>query len=294
MNFYQDDKSSCTSFPRIHINRRIRVLVQAVTAILALVLSSIAVAAPTNLLTPEEDDEWNYAIAFPVVWAPAVIGDIDIEGGNNIGVEVGFNDILSNLSAGFMGSMSATHGDWGVGLSVNYLNVKTDTSIDGFNDPIFGLPVLAPHDVDVDMDLSTNDLTLRYRVHPSIRLTAGVRHFYTKIRMDFTPTGAGIGLDRQVELINEHMYDFIFGFAADHWFDDKWGVAASVDTRIFGDNDRSYNAQVFGVYRINDLHNVWIGYRHLAVINDAVVDGLPTEIAFYETGPAVGWYFTFN
>lgn len=265
-----------------------------VTVALISLLSSQVFAVPTNLLTPEQDNEWNYAIAFPVVWMPAVIGDIDIDGGNNIGVEVGFDDIFRNLSAGFMGSMSATNGDWGVGLSVNYLNVKPSTSIEGFSDPIFGLPILAPHDVRVDMDLSTNDLSLRYRVHPSIRLTAGVRHFYTKITMDFTPTGAGIGIDHRVEVINEHMYDLVVGFAADHWFNDEWGIAASVDTKIFGDNDRSYNAQVFGVYRINDLHNVWIGYRHLAVINDAVVDGLPTEIAFYETGPAVGWFFTFN
>ena len=75
----------------------------------------------------EEDDKWNYAIAFPVIWMPAINGDIDIEGGDKVDINVSFDDILDKLSAGIMGSLSATKGDWGVGLSVNYLKTEDET-----------------------------------------------------------------------------------------------------------------------------------------------------------------------
>ncbi len=262
--------------------------------LLSSLFSSHAYSAPTNLLPPD-DNEWRYAIAFPVIWMPAIKGDIDIEGGDKVDIDVSFDDILDKLSAGLMGSLSAVKGNWGVGLSMNYLKVEDETETDGFKGPIFGLPIVSPHEITTTIHLSTNDLTLPYKVPPSIRLTTGIRHFYTRINMEFNKAGQGIGIDKKVEISEDHLFDWIFGFAADHWFNERWGVTGSVDVGLLGDNDRDFNAQAFAIYRVNTLHNVWIGYRHLVISNDvkSEVDNTTIKTEFAETGPAIGWAFTF-
>ncbi len=165
---------------------------------------------------------------------------------------------------------------------------------EGFRTPIFGIPILAPHRLKTTTHLSTNDVTLRYRVHPSIRLTTGVRHFYTRVIADIAPIEPeGFGIETKSELANEHLYDWIFGFVADHWFNDRWGVSGSVDMGIAGDNDRDFNGQAFAIFRIDMLNNVWLGYRYLKVSNAAKIDGRDSTITFMESGPAVGWAFTF-
>ncbi|NIQ11046.1 MAG: hypothetical protein GWO23_15870 [Gammaproteobacteria bacterium] len=131
-------------------------------------------------------------------------------------------------------------------------------------------------------------------MHPSIRLTTGVRHFYTRVVLDLIPTDSqGLGIQRKAELMEEHLYDWIFGFAADHWFNDRWGVSGSVDIGLAGDNDRDFNGQAFAIYRLDRLNNVWMGYRHLKISNDAEIDGWDSTITFTESGPALGWAFTF-
>lgn len=268
-------------------------LIQVLIAFFVTVVAHPCLAAPTNML-PENDNEWHYAIAFPVVWMPAIDGEFDIDGRDNINVEIGFNEVLEKLNLGLMGSLSAVKGDWGVGLNVNYLRAEDTGYTEGFRTPIFDIPILAPHRIQTTMHLSTNDLTLRYRVHPSIRLTTGVRHFYTRVVVELEPTEAeGLGINRKAELIEEHLFDWIFGFAADHWFNERWGVSGGVDIGIAGDNDSDFNGQAFAIYRIDQLNNVWVGYRHLRISNDAQIDGMDSKITFSESGPALGWAFTF-
>ncbi len=52
---------------------------------------------------------------------PAIDGEFDIDGKDNINVKVSFDDILEKLNLGLMGSFSVVKGDSGMGVNFNYL-----------------------------------------------------------------------------------------------------------------------------------------------------------------------------
>ncbi|WP_370978470.1 hypothetical protein [Agaribacterium sp. ZY112] len=262
------------------------------TFISSLLIGAQCLASPTNLLS-SDDDSWRFAVAFPVVWMPSIDGQVEFEHGDNIDINIAFEDILKNLNAGLMGSLAVAKGDWGLGLNTNYMRVKTESETQGFNNPINGKPIIAKHRITNTVHMGTNDLTLRYRVHPSIRLTTGLRHFHTKIEINFEPLTDGISTEKHIILEDQDMFDWIFGFAADHWFNDDWGVTGGADIGLDGDNDQDFNGQAFAIYRISKLNNVWLGWRHLVIGNDIDNENSEAHVKFTQSGPAFGWAFTF-
>ncbi len=56
-------------------------------------------SASGNLL-PATDDQWRYSIAFPMLWAPEIDGKV--RGDEHLDFNIGFKDILENLSFSLM------------------------------------------------------------------------------------------------------------------------------------------------------------------------------------------------
>ena len=67
----------------------------------------------------------------------------------------------------------------------------------------------------------------------------------------------------------------------------------NADIGVAGDNDRNYGAEFRALYRINDLHNFWFGYRYLRIGNDSTEDDVTYRVDMEQRGLTFGWAFTF-
>jgi hypothetical protein len=65
------------------------------------------------------------------------------------------------------------------------------------------------------------------------------------------------------------------------------------DIAVAGDNDRDYSVDIRGLYHISDLNNFWFGYRYLHIGTDSTEDGVNYTVDMSQSGPMVGWAFTF-
>ena len=79
-----------------------------------------------------------------------------------------------------------------------------------------------------------------------------------------------------------------------HFFNDRWGVMVNADWAFTGDNDRDYGFDVRALYRISDLNNLWFGWRRLTIGNDTRIDGQEWKVDMTQSGPTLGWAFTFR
>ena len=67
----------------------------------------------------------------------------------------------------------------------------------------------------------------------------------------------------------------------------------NADVAVAGDNDRDYSFEIRALYRISELNNLWFGWRHLNIGNDSVMEGEKYKVDMVQTGPTLGWAFTF-
>lgn len=89
------------------------------------------------------------------------------------------------------------------------------------------------------------------------------------------------------------MYDLLFGMTYSHWFNQRWGLMLNADLSPLGDNDRDYSIEFRALYRISDLNNFWFGFRYFNIGNDSSDSGSTLKVDMTQTGPMLGWAFTF-
>ena len=228
------------------------------------------------------DDEWRFSLAFPMIWAPDIDGKI--RGEESFDFEIGFDDILDSLSFGMMFELYANRGPLGLAFKTNYMTVEDKNTRSG----------LLNTKVKTELDMGVNDLLAQFRVHEKMRLTLGVRHVHAKMTLDIKSTIRDRDLvDRKLTVTDDNLLDYTVGVNFDHWYSDRWGIMLNADVAVAGDNDRDYSAEVRALYRISDLNNLWFGWRHLTIGNDSVVAGEKYKIDMTQTGPTIGWAFTF-
>jgi hypothetical protein len=217
-----------------------------------------------------------------MLWAPSINGKI--RGDENIDFTIEFKDVLKNLSFGLMFELYANKGDFGLVYRSNFMRVKDENSTSGLIDRL----------VETELNMGVNDLLASFRVHEKVRLVTGVRNVYAN--MDLT-INSSIGSEdlvtRKVNITDSSSFDFLFGLNFDHWFNDRWGIMLNSDVGIFGDNDRDFSTEFRALYRISELNNLWFGYRYLNIGNDVHSDGMDYKIDMSQTGPTLGWAFTF-
>ncbi|WP_019029250.1 hypothetical protein [Colwellia piezophila] len=242
---------------------------------------------------PEYDD-WNYLVAFPMIWAPSINGSIDSEG-EILDIEIPFSDIFKNLNFGVIGELYAQKGKWLYSLRLDYMHVSSSTDTEGLTGPLTGGIIAPAHRIETTIQMAANDLLVGYELYPGLRLLTGVRHIYAKVDLAVSPLSDDgfIHIDNKFNISKTHDFDWLVGVTYRYWFSDDWGIAASVDTKIYGDNDRDRGFNAQAIYRFGGLHNVWIGYRYLEIGNDSVENGISTKVDFIQHGPQLGWAFTF-
>lgn len=239
-------------------------------------------AAPGN---PQEnkEDEWEFTIAFPMLWAPDINGSI--QGGPPIDFEVPFGDIISDLKFGLMGELYANRGRFGMAFKFNYLNVTDDSSYSGN---------IVNANIGTDIVMGVNDLLASWAVHDEVQLVAGVRHIHAKIDVKIEATLLGDPLvNEEFTATDTDQFDYLIGFNYGHFFTPKWGILVMADIAVVGDSDRDYSVDIRGLYHISDLNNFWFGYRYMNIGTDSTEGGVNYTVDMSQSGPMVGWAFTF-
>ncbi len=258
---------------------------------LALALAARAAGAQEAVSTEDRDD-WRFTLNFPMIWAPDISGEIDVDG-QVTDIEIPFGDILDKLSMGFIGEFYLEKGNWGAEFRLMYLQTESDTTV-----PAVGLPGLPPilgkHKVTTDSTLYTADLTGSYRVHENVRLYAGVRRTGTEIDLRIKPLEDGLTeINGKTTVADEHLLDWLVGVNLGFQLSDRWSTVIQIDTALAGDNDTDRQLNAFFSYRINHLHNVWFGYRYLEIGSEEGSGNARVETSFKQQGPTLGWAFTF-
>lgn len=244
-----------------------------------------ALAAPVQADSgnplPAKSDQWRFTVAFPMLWMPDINGKV--RGGPDVDFKVRFGDILEDLSFGIMGELYANRGRFGAALRINYMNVKSEDTVDG----------LIIERVDTDLRMGVNDFLATWAVHEQVRLLAGVRHVHARLNLDLSTKIDPSGQPQSINVTDSNMYDFMVGLTYSHWFNQRWGLMLNADFSPAGDNDRDYSVEFRGLYRISDLNNFWFGYRYFNIGNDSSVSGNTLKVDMTQAGPMAGWAFTF-
>ena len=239
-------------------------------------------------------DDWNYLVAFPMVWAPSINGEITTDG-ERLELEIPFSDIFDSLNFGLIGELYAQKGKWLYSLRFDYMRVSSKTDTEGLTGPLTGTVIAPAHRIRTKLQMAANDLLVGYEVYPGLRLLTGVRHIYANANLEVSPLSDEgiIKIEDSFNLTTTSDFDWLVGATYRYWFTDDWGVAAAFDTKIVGDNDRDIGFNAQAIYRFGGLHNVWIGYRYLQIGNDSIENNIKTEVDFIQHGPQIGWAFTF-
>lgn len=230
-----------------------------------------------------EDNKWRYSIAFPMLWAPSINGKI--RGEDRIDFEVTFRDILENLKLGIMFELYANKGPYGLAFRSNYMVVEDERSKSGS---------LSYSRINTSLDMGVNDLLASFRVHDKVRIVTGVRHVLAKLDLKLYSEVLGKEiLNQKVNVTDDNQFDLLFGINFNHFFTPKWGVMLNSDLGVLGDNDRNFSTEFRALYHMSDLNNLWFGWRYLNIGNDVKANGETIKIDLSQTGPTLGWAFTF-
>jgi hypothetical protein len=148
--------------------------------------------------------------------------------------------------------------------------------------------------IKTELGMGVSDLLASFRVHDKVRLVTGLRHIHAKIELEvFSQIGSQEIFNERITVADESDIDLLLGINFNHWFNERWGIMLNADSRIAGDNDRDQSIEVRALYRIGTLNNFWFGYRYLEIGNDFPGDNIVYNVDMTQTGPTLGWAFTF-
>ncbi|MGF1754321.1 hypothetical protein L4C33_12055 [Vibrio makurazakiensis] len=259
---------------------------------LGLSLALLLLSTSTNA-SSSEDDEWEFLMVFPLLWAPSIEGSVST-GGDVVRVDVPFESILDGLAFGLMGDFYASKGNWLIGVRTNYLYTKDSTQTSGLSGDFLG--VVSPgHDITTNLHLSVNDLFFGYEVYPKLEILTGIRHTYSHVELEVRALSdeGFININSTTVLANEHLYDWLVGLKYSEFFNDNWGISVMADFNLAGDNDVNRGFNLMGIYRFNDAHNLWFGYRYLNIANSLESGDSIIKIDLKEKGPQIGYAYSF-
>jgi hypothetical protein len=246
-----------------------------------------------NCCALDHDNGWEFTLLFPMVWAPDISGEIDVDG-QVIEVDTPFSDILDSLSFGYMAEFYARKNRWVYGLKLNYLETEEESITEGFDFPGSGIPIAPSHSIVSERVLGFTDLVVGYQLTDSTRLYTGVRGLFTKIDLKIKPLGQGIiAIDKKINLADETLYDWLLGGDYTYRINPRWSLILGGDVAIAGDNDKGLMGNVVLTYRISQLNNIWMGYRYMRFKDIMTADGVVIKTDFTQQGPMIGWAFTF-
>jgi len=258
---------------------------------IGLVLACATAAAPLaedpahNQLA--DDSGWEFTIA-PYLWAASLDGNVDL-GPLEADVDVGFIDLLKNLSIAGMLHAEARNGDIGGFANLFFVRAKDESN----------------GDIDVDVTTDTAYVALGgfYRIYEwqwgesaggeALRLAvepyAGLRWSY--LRGEIQLSGGPRNLPQADR--SKSFVDPLLGFRLSSRLTDRWSTFVAADGGGFGvGSDYSWNAHAHLQYRLSGFGTPAffnIGYRALHQKYDD--DNFEWDVTTH--GPILGLVFAF-
>lgn len=232
---------------------------------------------PVTLSPAAEDRDWNFNFGLNL-WGP----EISATTAGGATVDLGLDDILSDLNMTVMASFVAEKGRWFIGTDLLYLDLQS---------AVYGK--VGPLDVKTDVDLSSWILTpaAGYRVCEgawgNFDIFAGARYLYMDV--DSRVVVARPIAGNTVTAISDSGSEWagIVGFKGRYNLSEKWYLPVYFD---IGTGQPDLTIQAFaGVGYRASLCDISLGYRYLKWDMDMGSPLSELEIK----GPMLGFHFSF-
>ena len=197
-------------------------------------------------------------------------------------IDISFDNLISDLQLGFMGSVAASKDRWTLFADLVYLDVDDDETSTA---NIIGRPVKTKVDVELKGFIST--LGAAYRIvetdNTRFNVLAGARYLWLDTDLKFE-IGEGIR-DKVSE--SGHVWDGIVGVRGATDLNERWYLTYYADVGT-GDSDLTWQALAALNYRFSKFDAV-LGYRYL----DWDFDDNDTFDDLNISGPFAGVKFKF-
>ncbi|MCE2873336.1 MAG: porin [Xanthomonadales bacterium] len=224
-----------------------------------LATAAVAVAAPLGSAA-----DWSHTVT-PYLWGSGMSGKTAVGTATPAGpleadVDVGFDDILSNLKFGAMGSYRGDRSDgWVVMADYIYMSLEADKQ-----------STAGPVRIDT---------------------TVGVKQ--TATDLDVVRTGPGAGANRAASK-GDSWTDPVVGVTARYPLNDTWSLGVRGDVGGFGiGSDLTWQMMATVNWKVRDNLEVVAGYRYLDADYE---DGSGADLFKYDmvtSGPGIGVSFKF-
>lgn len=243
---------------------------------------AIAIAA-----APGAAADWSHTVT-PYLWGSGMSGKTAVgtlAGPLEADVDVGFDDILSNLKFGAMASYRGDRSDgWVVMADAIYMSLEADKqSATG--------PVRI--DTTVGVKQTALELDLGYRLNDQLTVFAGLRYNDVDTDLDVVRTGPGAGGNRAASK-GDSWTDPVVGVTARYPINDTWTLGVRGDVGGFGiGSDLTWQMMATVNWKVRDNLEVVAGYRYLDADYE---DGSGTDLFKYDmvtSGPGIGVSFKF-
>lgn len=221
-------------------------------------------------------DGWRWSVT-PYLWGTDISADVRFRDGQEVGGEIGFDDILDDLEFAGQVHFEGRRGTWGMFVDATYLALG-DQSTHG------------PISADTDIDTGIYELAGTFTPGgEGGRFTAfaGARIIDMSLEMDFSLPAPLAAVRRTSD---QSYTDFMVGGRFIHPFADRWLLKLRGDVGG-GDTESSWNALATVGWRFGgDLDNaVLFGWRHMEL--EIEEGGRETDVTF--DGPIAGVLFSF-
>lgn len=245
---------------------------------------AVAIAAPSGAAA-----DWSHTVT-PYLWGSGMSGKTAVGTATPAGpleadVDVGFDDILSNLKFGAMGSYRGDRSDgWVVMADYIYMSLEADKQSTAG-------PVRI--DTTVGVKQTALELDLGYRLNDQFTVFAGLRYNDVDTDLDVVRTGPGAGANRAASK-GDSWTDPVVGITARYPLNDTWSLGVRGDVGGFGiGSDLTWQMMATVNWKVRDNLEVVAGYRYLDADYE---DGSGADLFKYDmvtSGPGIGVSFKF-
>ena len=190
-------------------------------------------------------DEWSNTV-LTYLWVVGVKGDAEV-GLLQSDVDINFDDILEQLSAGVSLIYEGYNRDWMVLLDGTYLMLESD-------DPIGGAPAEAKE----SFALLEGGIGHRITKAAFPKVMIGFRYIGARVEIDTETSSADSG--------TKHILDPLIGLYHKVDLTDQWGIRALIDIGGFGvGTELSYGGGIGTYYKFKNNWGTELGYRLLDI-----------------------------
>ncbi|MEI8039283.1 MAG: hypothetical protein WCJ14_12910 [Verrucomicrobiota bacterium] len=221
------------------------VLLSATPAFAGSTLPSLTETQPVTTT----DSGWRVSTAM-YIWATDLSGDMTVHG-QNVPVDLGFNQLIHHMDYAFMGIVEVGKGRWSLITDLFYAKLSTENSTNLAN-------------VESELQQFIGNFALAYRwvdtATTRFDTYAGARVNWMRTDVNITSNAGGTWSGSG----DQAWVDPIIGVRFNHNLSEKFFFRALADIGGFGvSSDLTWQAMASVGYRVNENSSVALGYRAL-------------------------------